>query len=64
MKTSKSSVFISGIDDVEKVFSYPHPAVKQMEYQVEVPLLARSGAPWYQVRCPKAAGRGSQLSTQ
>jgi hypothetical protein len=45
MKTSKSSVFISGIDDVEKVFSYPHPAVKQMEYQVEVPLLARSSTP-------------------
>ena len=42
MNTSKSSVFISGIDDVEKVFSYPHPPVKQMEYQVEVPLLARS----------------------
>jgi CBS domain-containing protein len=42
MKTSKSSVFIAGIDDVEKVFSYPHPPVKQMEYQVEVPLLARS----------------------
>jgi hypothetical protein len=31
MKTSNSSVFISGIDDVEKVFSYPHPAVNQME---------------------------------
>jgi hypothetical protein len=42
MKISNSSVFISGIDDVEKVFSYPHPAVKQMDYQVEVPELARS----------------------
>jgi hypothetical protein len=40
MKISNSSVFISGIDDVEKVFSYPHPAVKQMDYQVEVPELA------------------------
>ena len=40
MKTSKSSVFIAGIDDVEKVISYLHPPVKQMEHQVEVPVLA------------------------
>jgi hypothetical protein len=36
MKTSNSSVLISGIDVVEKGFSYPYPAVKQMGYQVEV----------------------------
>ena len=37
MTTSKSSVFISGIDDLEKVFSYVYPAMNQMEYQVEAP---------------------------
>jgi hypothetical protein len=36
MKTSNSSVFISGIDDAEKKFSYAHPAAKQKEFQVEV----------------------------
>jgi len=54
MKTSKSSVFISGIDDVEKVFSYPHPAVKQMDYQVEVPELAHSGSSYLELNRPKA----------
>jgi hypothetical protein len=54
MKTSKSSVFISGIDDVEKVFSYPHPAVKQSEYQVEVPLLEHCSTLHFFLDRPKA----------
>jgi hypothetical protein len=57
MKTSKSSVFIPGIDDVEKVFSYPHPAVKQMEYQVEVPLLAPSSTSFLATAFLKAVAR-------
>jgi hypothetical protein len=55
MKISNSSVFISGIDDVEKVFSYSHPAVKQMDYQVEVPELALSCPSCLVIYRPKAA---------
>jgi hypothetical protein len=63
MKISNSSVFISGIDDVEKVFSYPHPAVKQMDYQVEVPELAHSAYTNILTGCRKAAIRNAQHAT-
>lgn len=61
MKISNSSVFISGIDDVEKVFSYPHPAVKQMDYQVEVPELAQSRTSFLATVFLKAVARDVRL---